>query len=238
VTQPAVTSTAFNLLAISLMSAAIATGLSAREPPLTKVLIGDEDIAWPPRLPAIGKWMIDRDGTVAHWLGEIYEGKRLHEPVNVILVVARAQSADEAREVLLAACAAASYPARFGHSTGYRGYIGGTFYDQMPRGRDDAFSDHVFERTNNHGRIFGPHQSHGSYVFIGAFSREEVDLLRWPGHRFASFNQARDDFARNLNRSTRFKAAGSVVLDNAVADNPQVTTGDHDGRAVLLEAPL
>ena len=109
-TQPAMTSTAFNLLAISLMSAAIATGLSAREPPPTKVLIGDEDIAWPPRLPAIGKWMIDRDGTVAHWLGEIYEGKRLHEPVNVILVVAGAQSADEARAVLLAACAAASSP--------------------------------------------------------------------------------------------------------------------------------
>ena len=45
--------------------------------------------------------------------------QRLHEPVTVILVVAGAQSTDEAREVLLAACAAA----RFRHSTGYRGYI-------------------------------------------------------------------------------------------------------------------
>jgi hypothetical protein len=229
------TSTAFNLLAISLISAAIATGLDAQESLPIKLSIRDEEIARPPNLPAIGKWMIDRDGTVAHWLGEIYQGKRLHEPINVILVVAGAQSAGDALELLLTACAAAGYPARFGHSTGYRGYIGGTLYDQMPRGRDDAFSDHLFERTNNHGRIFGPRQFGGSHVFIGAFSREEVDLLRWPGHRFASFNQARDDFARNLNRSTRFKAAGFVVLDNAITGNPQVTTADHDGRAVLLE---
>jgi hypothetical protein len=230
------TGTAARLVAISLASAAIATGLDAREPPPTTLSIADADIARPPHLPAVGKWMIDRDGTVAHWLGEIYEGKRLHEPVNAILVVAGAQSADEAREALLTACAAAGYPARFGHSTGYRGYIGGTFYDQMPRGRDDAFSDHVFERTNNHGRIFGPHPFDGRHVFIAAFSREEVDLLRWPGHRFASFNQAREDFARNLNRGTRFKAAGFVALDNAVVGNPRVTTADHDGRAVLLEA--
>ena len=45
-----------------------------------------EAVANPPGLPAIGRWMIARDGTIAHWLGEIVDGKRLHEPVNVILI--------------------------------------------------------------------------------------------------------------------------------------------------------
>jgi hypothetical protein len=40
-----------------------------------------EAVANPPGLPAIGKWMIAADGTVAHWLREIHQGKRLHEPV-------------------------------------------------------------------------------------------------------------------------------------------------------------
>jgi hypothetical protein len=179
--------------------------------------------------------MIDRDGTVAHWLGEIYQGKHLHEPINVILVDAGATSADHARQRLVQAATAAGYPVRFGHSGGYHGYIAGELYAQLPAGRDDAFSNRVFELSNNHGRMFGPHQMNGAYVFIGAFSREAVDPLRWPGHRYASFNQARDDFARDLDRRTPFKSAGFVVLDNAV-DDANVTTGDHDGRAVLLQA--
>jgi hypothetical protein len=60
--------------------------------------------------------------------------------------------------------------------------------------------------------------------------------LRWPEHRYASFNQARDDFARDLDRQTLFKSAGLVVLENAIVGDPNVTTGDHDGRAVFLRA--
>jgi hypothetical protein len=52
--------------------------------------------------------------------------------------------------------------------------------------------------------------------------------LRWPGHRYASFNQARNDFARDLDRQTLFKSAGFVVLENAIVVDPNVTTGDHD----------
>ena len=213
------------------------TQLSACERPGPQAALASADVAKPPDLPEIGKWMLDRDGTVAHWLGEIYQGKHLHEPINVILVDAEANSADHARQRLLAAAAAAGYPVRFGHSTGYCGYIAGELYAQLPHGRDDAFSNRVFELSNNHGRLFGPHWTNGVYVFIGAFSREALDLLRWPGHRYASFNQARDDFARDLDRKTPFKSAGFVPLRNAVVGDANVTTGDHDGRAALLRAP-
>jgi hypothetical protein len=199
------------------------------------LVIAPAEIAHPPDLPVIGKWMIARDGSIAHWLGQMFDGKRLHEPINVILIDAAARSADEAVSRLLAAAAAAGYPVRFGHSAGYRGFIGGDTYAQLPAGRDDAFSNRLFEESNNHGRVFGPHRFGEAYLFVGAFSRESVDLLRWPGHRYASFNQARDDFARDLDARTVFKSAGKVPLGNAVNDT-QVTTGDHDGMAVVLRA--
>jgi hypothetical protein len=193
------------------------------------------EIAHPPDLPSIGKWMIGRDGAIAHWLGQIYQGRHLHEPINLILIDTAAASADEAVARLLAATAAAGYPVRFGHSAGYRGLIGGDTYSQLPAGRDDAFSNALFEESNNHGRVFGPHRFGETYVFVGAFSRESVDLWRWPGHRYASFNQARNDFARDLDARTAFKSAGTVPLGNAVNDT-LVTTGDHDGMAVVVRA--
>jgi hypothetical protein len=196
----------------------------------------DSDVATPPGLPSIGKWMIGRDGTIAHWLGEIFEGKTLREPVNIIVVDTRAGSAESAKQRLLAASTAAGYPVRMGHSTGYRGYIGGQFYPQIPEGRDDAFSNRVFELSNNHGRIFGPHLLGDAYVSIGAFSREEVRPLRAPAHGYASFNRARDDYSQALDRATSFKRKGFVELGNAIVADPRVTTGDHDGLAVLLHA--
>lgn len=196
--------------------------------------IPPSEIATPAGLPSIGKWMIDKDGTIAHWLGERVGGKKLHEPINVILVDSKAASAEDAHRNLMAAAKAAGYPVRFGHSTGYRGFIGGALYSQLPQGRDDAFSNRIFEETNNHGRIFGPHAFEGAYVFIGAFSRESVDFLRDPPHLYASFNRARDDFARDLAAHTGFRSSGTAALGNAISDDPDITTGDHDGHAVVL----
>lgn len=196
--------------------------------------IPSNEIAAPPDLPELGKWMFDRGGSIAHWLGQMVDGKKLHEPINVILIDASSASPDQARARLTQAAKVAGYPVRMGHSTGYRGFIGGDLYSQLPQGRDDAFSNHIFEETNNHGRIFGPYASAGGYVFIGAFSRESVDLIREPPHRYASFNIARDDFARALATRGGFQHSGTVFLDNAISDDPQVTTGDHDGHAVML----
>jgi hypothetical protein len=220
--------------------AAVACALPSAQPSAQQavpdqVVTASDALATPPGLPPIGKWMIDSQGTVAHWLGEIYQGKRLYEPINVILIDAMAVSEADAVRRLIAATEAAGYPIRFGHSTGYRGIIGGDFYDQLPQGRDDAFSNRLFEETNNHGRVFGPHRFGDVYVFIAAFSRESVNLLERPAHRFASFTAARDDLARRLDANTPFKAAGFVPLGNAI-DDPAVTTADHDGRAAMLRA--
>ncbi|MFC4173083.1 hypothetical protein ACFOYU_13595 [Microvirga sp. GCM10011540] len=194
------------------------------------------DIAAPQDLPEIGKWMLTAQGVPSDWLGEIFEGKNLREPINVIILDEGATSAEDAKARLTAAAAKAGYPVRFGHSTGYQGSIGGRLYAQLPQGRDDAFSNNVFELDNNHGRIFGPHRMGGAYIFTAAFSREDVAPFRAVRHRYASFNQARDSFTQSLDRTTGYKVARFVNLDNALVGDPKFTTGDHDGIAVLLHA--
>jgi hypothetical protein len=221
---------------VAIVATLILAAVAVRAQPAVPHGAMPADVAAPDGLPAIGKWMIAGDGSIAHWLGEIYEGKRLREPINVIVVDAAATSPDHAKERLIAAAIAAGYPVRFGHSTGYRALIGSELHPQLPAGRDDAFSNGIFELSNNHGRMFGPHKAGDVYVATGAFSREEVRPFRWPEHGYASFQRARDDFAHQLDRATAFKLSGFAALDNALTSDPGVTTGDHDGRAVVLRA--
>jgi hypothetical protein len=187
-----------------------------------------------PGLPDLGKWMLDHTGLAAHWLGEIYNGKKLREPINVVILDTQAKSVDDAKARVVAASARAGYTIRIGHSCGYRALIAGQPHHQLPTGWDDAFSNHLFEMTNNHGRMFGPFEHLRSFVLIGAFSREEVSLLHWPEHRYASFNKARNEYAASLDGQTEFKLTGHVDMHNAIIDDASVTTGDHDGKAVLL----
>ncbi len=191
-----------------------------------------EDVAQPKDLPEVGKWMLDPNLTPAHWLGEVSYGKSLREPINIIIVDRVANSANEAKKRLAEACAVAGYPSREGHSSGYWGYIGGQLHAQLPEGKGDAFSNAPFITNNNHGRIFGPYYHGEAYLFIGAFSREKVEPPA--KHQFVSFNQARDDFAENIDRKTEYKVSGYVNLSNVIVDDPKVTTGDHDGIAVLI----
>ena len=194
------------------------------------------DETFPAGLPAIGKWMLAPDGMPAHWLNQIYDGKNLREPVNVIIVARAAKSAAEATDRLLRALAAAGFPLRVGHSTGNSGLIGGVRHGQLGAGKAATFSDEPFELKNNHGRIFGPYNQAGAYIFTAAFSREKVDPLAQVKHEFVSFNQARDALATRLERKTRYHRTGLIPLDNAVLGHRVLTTGDHDGIAVLLEA--
>lgn len=55
-----------------------------RSAPSAATAFAPSDIARPRDLPPIGKWMIGPDGSAAHWLGEIVDGKVLREPINVI----------------------------------------------------------------------------------------------------------------------------------------------------------
>jgi hypothetical protein len=43
-------------------------------------------IATPEGLPPIGKWMLTAQSVPSDWLGEIYHGKNLREPITVIIV--------------------------------------------------------------------------------------------------------------------------------------------------------
>lgn len=204
--------------------------------PAALPLPGPAETVQPPGLPALGKWMVDPDGTPAHWLGEIHDGKGLREPINVVIVDAAARTPEEAKARLVQAAAAAGYPSRAGHSGGYRGWIGGILHRQLPEEKDHAFSNAPFAFDNNHGRIFGPFRFQDAYVFTGALSRERVDVLADPMHQYASFNVARDDFARSMDRATAYKLRGFVDLQNALVADPRVATGDHDGVAALLKA--
>jgi hypothetical protein len=223
-----------------LLSALIASSspVSASASPLCLARVTSEeegpDIAWAAALPNLGKWMLDHSGSPAHWLGEIYEGKALREPINVVIVDAVATDHEVAKHRVVEASASAGYGIRMGHSSGYRAMIGGELKAQLPAGWDDAFSNRLFAETNNHGRLFGPYQQGSAYVFVGAFSREQVSLLHWPEHRYASFNKARDEFAASLDLRTEFKFTGAVTMHNAITADANVTTGDHDGKAVVL----
>lgn len=197
---------------------------------------GPKDVVQPAGLPEIGKWMVSPDLTPADWLGAKYAGKSLKEPINVIIVDKAAKSAAEARARLAAACAKADYPSRTGHSGGYHGYIAGGLYPQLPSEADQAFSNGLFLFNNNHGRVFGPYPFDGGYLFVVAMSRERVAPLASVKHQYASFNQARDDFAGSLDRATNYRTTGFVGLENAIVGDLEVTTGDHDGVAVLITA--
>lgn len=188
-----------------------------------------------PELGEVGRWMITKDLVPATWLGERLGGRTLREPVNVLLIDRAARSPEEATTRLLAAMTAAGYGPRGGHSTGYYGEVGGKLHPMLPTGRGEAFSDGPFFVPNNHGRVFGPVPVTNGYAFTGAFSLEGVRLLPRPGHPYRSFQVAREDLADKLNARSPFKRAGYVDMGSRL-DTPTETTGDHDGRAVLLVA--
>jgi hypothetical protein len=185
-------------------------------------------------LPAIGKWMYRTDGRKADWLGVKWKGKSLIEPINVILIDDLSRSAAEARKRLYDNFAAAGFTERKLHSSGYAGYIARTFYAQLPSEKYRAFSDGDAALPNNHGRIFGPCFHEGRFVFTAAFSREVAVPTAKVWHRYRSFKKAWDDFSRKLDKCSNYRIVGSADLDNAISENSESTTGDHDGMAVVL----
>lgn len=193
-----------------------------------------EMVAQPQELPQIGKWMLTAQNEPAHWLGELYQGKNLREPISIVVVDTLVPSAGEARNHLVQNFAAVGYPIREGHSSGHRGYIDGIVYEQIPEGKEQAFSNEPAERHNNHGRLFGPHPYQGGWLFTAAFSRERMEPLDKVRHRYVSFNQAHDDLSQQLDGKTDYRIKKSLDLENALVDDSAVTTGDHDGIAVLL----
>ena len=195
---------------------------------------GAHDLVAPPGLPLICKWMIAPDQEPAHWPGEAYEGKSLQEPINLILVDCHASSAEEAAGRFVRAAEETGYPSRWGHSSGYYGYVDGQLYGQLSELPYHAFSNRHFFLDNNHGRVFGPVPCEGCFLFIGSLSREKVAPFARVHHQYVSFTEARDDFSRRLDETGRYRLSSYVEMENAIALDPCFSTGDHDGRAALL----
>jgi hypothetical protein len=185
---------------------------------------------------SLGKWMIAPDLSPAHWIGEVDGGRRFREPINVIFEDRVSATPEEAKRRLAAACAGAGFPARTGHSSGYKGWMDGRLYEQLPEKKDHAFSDEPFELGNNHGRVFGPLAKGGAHYFIASFSREKVAPASRIKHQYASFNRARDRFSQSLDRLGVYRLSAFESLGNALINDPALTTGDHDGVAVRLTA--
>ncbi|HOX23270.1 MAG TPA: hypothetical protein PLL10_07385, partial [Elusimicrobiales bacterium] len=106
--------------------------------------------------PPVYPWMLRRDLQRADWLNLPYKGKTLYEPINVIICDSASVSAEDAEKKLLAACEKAGFMDRYGHSSDYYAYIAGNLVRPFPARRRHSLADKPFEKTNNHGRIFGP----------------------------------------------------------------------------------
>jgi len=186
-------------------------------------------------LPAIGKWLLHKDGLPSHWFWEKYKNRTLYEPINVIIIDEFSTSEDDAVKKLMRECKNAGYEEESGHSSGYLGSIDNILYKQIPNDKRMAFSNKEFFVTNNHGRIMGPAYYGGKYIFIGAFSTESFKVFDKAHHRYVSFVRARDDFCKRMNDTSIYRIVGSNALDNIV-DDEQFTTADHDGMAIILSA--
>ncbi len=182
----------------------------------------------------IGKWMLGPSGRPADWPSQQYPFKTLYQPINVIVVDTSSTTAEESAAKLNAALAAAGFPAQPVHSTGYRALVDAVSYRQQPTGPDQAFANAHWLLTNDHGRLFGPAPVDGAgFVWTASFSRERTGLFYViPTHVYVSFNRARDTLRAALLDSGATDL-GLVDLDNDL-DGRTLTTGDHDGYAVVI----
>lgn len=219
----------FKLIRLSVAMMIVATSFT-----MPRGNAAEADSAAPAGMPLLGKWMLRSDGFPANWLGQPYHGKELREPINIIIIDNASATAEEAINRLMNACIRAGYPSRIGHSGGYMASIGGELHGQLPSQANHAFSNAFFGFNNNHGRIFGPCRLGDEIYFTGAFSREVIDLFADVKHRYSSFIAARDDFGERLSRFGGYRSAGMVDMNNALPSDSDLTTGDHDGLALVL----
>lgn len=186
-------------------------------------------------IPEVGPWLLDNDGNPAQWLGFRYRNRLLQEPINVLVVDAFAENASVATDKLLTQESRQGYRDSWGHSSGYWAMIGPDLFPQIADHDQSALSDGLPFEANNHGRLFGPLATAQGFVFTLALSRESFRPWSRPAHGFVSFNQARDDYAVRMSEGDVYRIRGLVPLGNTI-DTDQVTTADHDGFAVVLEA--
>jgi hypothetical protein len=206
----------------------------------------------------LGKWMINKEGAVADWVGDPYcvndVCKTLQEPINMVFTVP-ANSKFQAEAGLNRALRRAGFGPSCCSSVGYKGIVGEETSAQMPKGGilgigtlgpglaqtgllnliagiGPAYRDALFLLANSHLRTFGGvSDGNGNYVFTGSASKE---YLKGLSHGYESFEEARTKLTENLVK--RGATAGALIaMDNKIPDvDPTYSTGDHDGKAQVI----
>lgn len=212
----------------------------------------------------LGKWMINKDGQVADWVGLPYCAtdpcKTLQEPINTIITVeARSKFAAEAK--LNRTLRKAGFAPSCCSSVGYKGIVGDETSQQMPRGGilglgtlgpgfiergllgliagiGPAYRDAPFWAANSHLRTFGGvPDGNGNYVFTASVSEEYLTKDPATGkttHGYESFNQARSALLAGMQKAGG-TSQGLVEMNNKIpALDPTYSTGDHDGLAQVI----
>jgi hypothetical protein len=196
--------------------------------------VNADDIIKPSGLPTLGKLMIGPDNKPANWIGIKYKGKRLWEPINIIIVDRKAKDLEDSKARIKKYMRSAGFMDRGGHSSGYKAYIAGKMESQLPPEKDHAYSDGWYVFDNDHCRLFGPYFDGKRYIFTASFSREIVGIYNGKlTHKYGSFNKARDAFSKKVMARTDMKYKKVVNMWNKI-DIKTTTTGDHDGKAFLI----
>lgn len=210
----------------------------------------------------LGKWMLNKDGEIADWVGIPYCGsgtcKTMQEPINVIFTV-QAKSKWWAEAILNFKLRRAGFPPSCCSSVGYKAILDEITSQQMPRGGilgvgvlgpgnfqrgllgllagiGPAYRDAFFMTTNSHMRTFGGvSDGNGNWVFTGSVSKEYYTTVDGkPTHGYESFDQARDKLLSDMVAAGNTDL-GLVAMHNAIpADDPNYTTGDADGFAQVI----
>jgi len=193
----------------------------------------------------LGKWMINRKGQVADWVGLPYckDGtcKTLQEPINVIFTV-KAKSKLDAERTLNFTMRKAGFPPSVFSSVGYKGIVGDQTSGQMPRGGilglgvlgpgniqggllgalagvGPAYRDDAFWKANTHLRTFGGVQDKdGDWVFTASVSEEYLAKDPATGkttHAYESFDQARTKLLDAMVKKAGATDQGKVEMFNA-----------------------
>lgn len=210
-------------------------------------VIGTNPVSTAPGVPSPGDvvhtpygdvdtWLLEPSGQISDFGGQHLDGKTLVEPINVIVVDPTSTTAHEATAKLNADLRLAGFPAQPIHTPGFLGVIDGKTYSQQPTGVLEAFSDNFFLLPDDHARAFGPApvQDGTGFVWTVAASREQIGLDGLtPTHVYISYDAARDELARRLIDGGA-TLVGMVPLSNAY-DSATVTTGDHDGYAIVIQ---
>lgn len=195
-----------------------------------------KDISSSPRdmmtlIPKIDKWMHDnKNDSPATWLGMRYHGKTLYEPINLIIIDTISRSAKASEDLIKHRFANAGFDTRQGHSANYKSKMDDQYFDQFPKlGSNEAFSNYIWSFTNDHARLFGPYQKDSIYFWTGAASRE-LGLA----HNYLTFKGAVNEIKTQLVKFSSVKSLGQYNLNNT-QNNTSDTTGDHDGKAEVLQ---